>query len=63
MKRIEFYIDLPWGEDESMTRVANKLAAHINDHEFILEFLRHCQDMQITMSEHTKVENEPPEDV
>jgi len=63
MRRIEFYIDLPWGDDATMARVANKLASRLEDREFILEFLKNCPEMQIRMGEHTKVENEPPEEV
>lgn len=61
MKRLIFYITTGWGDDEAMSRIANKIEPHLQDREYMLQLLAGC-DITIAMGEHSKVEKDDDDD-
>lgn len=62
MKRLIFYITTPWGDDEAMSKVANKIEPHLQDREYMMALLSQCDGIRIAMGEHSKVEKDDDDD-
>lgn len=63
MQRLIFTITLPWVDDVAGKRLAEKIAPHLDDRDYMLHLLSKCPEININMSEHVKVEKEPVDEV